>query len=119
MLKTSRKRDHGSSSSYRPRMIFIALLVVGFAAVMFWPRHPVELDEHGYKIATALYRVCNQQSVEGLKKIEELLLADKESPKDLSESESALVAIIETAKKGQWENAEASCRQAMEDQVRR
>ena len=83
----------------------------------YWPRSPVELSDHGYDLTTALYRACNQRSVEGLSKIEQLMA---ESEPGLSDrSRDSLASIIAQAKSGDWKNASIACRQSLEDQVQR
>ncbi len=91
--------------------------MLAFVLFFIWPRSSVELSDHGYELATALYRVCNQQSVEGLAKIEQMV-AEAES--DLSkQSSSVFDSIIAHAKSGRWSDASIECRKALEDQVQR
>ncbi|MCM2375228.1 hypothetical protein [Aporhodopirellula aestuarii] len=94
--------------------------VVALIAIGWWmSRKPVVLDEHGYDVTIALYRVCNQRSAEGLRLIEQRLheLASSNDPVD--ESYQALTAMIALADEGKWHEAAMACRQALEDQVQR
>lgn len=84
------KTPNDSMSGYRGWIIAVGLAITVAVAVVFWQRKPLELDERGYDVATALYRVCNPRNVDGLEKIEKLLLADDESKTDLSESDSLI-----------------------------
>lgn len=95
------------------------LLVVLLAIAMtwwLWPQ-PVDLSASQYDTAVALYRVCNQKSVKGIEKIEELI---ENSRRNGPTSEiSPLDSIIESAKSGDWESASRGCRRLLEKQVKR
>ncbi len=95
------------------------LVTIALIAFFFWPRSRIELDEHGYDLTTALYRVCNQRSNEGLAKVEALMTQAEGNPVLSNSSRDALSSIIASAKAGRWEEALVSCRQSMEDQVSR
>ncbi|WP_246146665.1 hypothetical protein [Rubripirellula lacrimiformis] len=91
----------------------MSVLVAG--AIVLWWLRPTEvtLGDHQYDVVTALYRVCNQRSADGLRAIEEM------GPFDGSdEGAQAIHQIITLGRAGQWQDAAILCRQAMEDQVR-
>ncbi|EMI54394.1 hypothetical protein RSSM_04171 [Rhodopirellula sallentina SM41] len=79
---------------------------------------PVELNEHEYDLTLAFYRVCNQQSIEGLEKIEDQINDSFPSNASRSDAQSALIAMVEQAKRGQWREASIAARQALDDQVK-
>ena len=83
----------------------VCVLLVG--AWLLWPDSPTRIDDDQYDIAIALYRVCNQQDVEGLKQIDEKLPA----------GDGPLRATVDMALEGDWKAAMRQSRQILEDQV--
>ncbi len=117
-MMSKQRSSPGSSKQYGAIASGFAVTVVVIAA-FFWPHTPVELNDHGYDLTTALYRVCNQQSVDGLAKVEQLMAEnDADSPLN-SASRGTLDSIIAQAKLGRWKQASIDCRQALDDQVQR
>lgn len=111
---------HTTSDSRLKIVAFAAFIVLAIVTAAWWMSHtPVKLDEHGYDVTIALYRVCNQRSSEGLQKIEEQIRELEASQATLGESHQAIMSMIATAKAGDWKNAAIACRQALEDQVKR
>lgn len=118
MSRSSRKTE--SANSRLPFIIGGLALVVLAIALSWWStRAPVELSEHGYDVTLALYRVCNQRSVDGLQRVEAELASKSDDSQTGSAGDLAIRAIIEQAKAGDWAAATAACRQLMDDQVRR
>ena len=99
----------------RTKYVVLTFLLAVLGIGYFWPSK-IELNEHEYEIAIALYRVCNQKSEEGLAKIEELIAQDK--GEDEYEKDSSLMPIIAWARSGDWEIALVSCREILDDQVK-
>lgn len=105
----------------KPRWIMIAaamaaVLLIGY---QFWPASKVTLDDDGYQVTMALYRICNQGDAEALAKLDETI-ASSESLQNLSPDSQALIARVRSlADSRDWDDAVKLCRQAMEDQVRR
>lgn len=93
------------------------IAVVLTAAAWFLSDSRVELSEQDYDVTIALYRVCNQQSLVGLEKIEAVLTANGRDPSEQSESAKSIHRIIDQAKAGDWKEAKIACRQLLEDQV--
>lgn len=101
----------------RWRFAIAASTLLGLAAYLFWPDSKVELSERGYKVTLALYRVCNQRSVEGLAEIEKQLDLMGESSDAEASSHLAITHIVRQAKAGRWREAAIACRQTLDDQV--
>ena len=62
-----------SESKGKSKLLIAAVLagcILTFACVVWWLQPRVELTEHTYELTLALYRVCNQRSVDGLVQIE-------------------------------------------------
>lgn len=98
-------------------VIVVALLASGIG---WWlSQKPVVLNEREYDITIALYRVCNQRSIEGLTQIENHLNEALSTQHATNPSHIALMAMVEQAKAGQWREAAIACRQALDDQVKR
>ncbi|EMI20466.1 putative secreted protein [Rhodopirellula maiorica SM1] len=113
-------RNSSSTNSDSNLKVIAVVISVVFAVVAaaWWMSHtPVELDEHGYDVTIALYRVCNQRSSEGLQQIEEQVRELEASQGTLGESHQVILDLIATAKAGDWQDAAIACRQALEDQV--
>lgn len=113
--------NHGKAPSRTPSaaLIALAVMVLGGAALWWWSRPPVELNEDGYALTVALYRVCNQRSEEGLVQVEAQLLKLTPAQGPVDDSYRVVAATISKAKAGDWEQAARDCRQALEDQVKR
>lgn len=98
-------------------LIPVSVVVI---AVGFWlTRSTVELTEEHYATAIALYRVCNQRSVEGLQEIETVMQSMEPSPDSSDPSVQAILSIIHDAKAERWEAAAQNCRTLLDDQVQR
>lgn len=96
----------------------LAAVLIVVVAVLWWRANkPVPLTEHQYATTMALYRVCNQRSVEGLHQVESLLEASDEGSSETDRSIEAIRSIIRSGRAEQWEAASAECRQLLEDQV--
>ena len=112
--------SNAKSDSNRWAVATATLLILVLIGVAWWMyRTPVKLDEQGYDVTIALYRVCNQRSSEGLQQIENQIREFEASQATLGESHQAIKSMIATAKSGQWKEAAIACRQALEDQVQR
>ncbi|TWU17365.1 hypothetical protein Pla52o_51690 [Novipirellula galeiformis] len=98
---------------------FILVVSLGLAGLWWWSHSRVELDEMGYDVTIALYRVCNQRSDDGLQQIENQIRKLETEQAFSSAANQAIMSIIATAKAGQWQKAARACRQALEDQVQR
>ncbi|WP_372724911.1 hypothetical protein [Novipirellula sp.] len=115
-----RNSTNTKSDSRFKVVTFAALIVLAIVTAAWWMSHtPVKLDEQGYDVTIALYRVCNQRSSEGLQKIEDQIRELEASQTTLGESHHVILDLIATAKAGDWKNAAIACRQALEDQVQR
>lgn len=97
--------------------VMVAAMAIVMTAWWLWPRTPAELSEQGYDVTLALYRVCNQRSVEGLAQIEQELASMSASNPSLDSSQRLIADIVGQAKAGQWQAATIACRQALDDQV--
>jgi len=96
----------------------LATLLLMLSGWYLWPR-PVQLSTEGYEIATALYRICNQQEQTLLGALQAELDTLKNDA-DIREPELVyLQQIIDLAKSGEWESAMRAARDAMNDQVQR
>lgn len=115
-----------TSSGANPWIWRTIALAVVVAALAYWflPRSPIKLTEDHYAATLALYRVCNQQSTEGLDEIESWLMPDESAPVDStsqasSASLSAIQAIIDEARQSRWQDAAKQCRELLDGQVKR
>ncbi|WP_146516006.1 hypothetical protein [Rubripirellula amarantea] len=86
---------------------------------VWWMQSRVVLDDRGYDVAIALYRVCNQHSETGLEQLERTLVESTESLTLSQESNDAIRGVFATAKSGNWTDAQRQCRKLLEDQVTR
>lgn len=97
-----------------------ALAAVCFGLGIWWLMRPsVQLDEQSYATTLALYRVCNQKSVEGLEQIEAMVDEAVSSSSAPDAGLAAIESIIEQARRDQWGNATRDCRLLLDSQVRR
>ncbi len=110
-------RPNQSVKSIRKTWLLVAAIAICLLAFLSWPRSTVELSDHGYDLTNALYRACNQQSIEGISKIEQLI--GESEPELSAQSHAVLTSIISQAKSGRWKEATVECRQALDDQVQR
>ena len=117
------KTKHTSQPKSRARPMIATFVVCCIAMIAFvscWLLYSrVKLDERGYDLTLALYRVCNQRSIEGLERIESELVAPANTSADAEQSWFVVASVVEKAKRGQWADAERDCRQLLEDQVTR
>ncbi|MFG0262963.1 MAG: hypothetical protein ACF788_11280 [Novipirellula sp. JB048] len=117
-MSSNHSRSDAKPSEAKPWAI--GLILVAALALAWWgPRSRVELDEVGYDVTIALYRVCNQRSAAGLIQIEQQMQKLELDSGPQSASSQAIRHIIATAKAGQWQQAAKRCRRALEDQVHR
>lgn len=95
-------------------------LVATLVAIgIYWSQRKIELDDRGYDITLALYRICNQKSDVGLAQIA-TMLDEQNSVILLSDgSRSALTQIVNKAKMGDWAEAQSLTRRVLDDQVKR
>lgn len=110
-----------SESGVDPR-VWLAIVIAGLciAGGSWWFSRPiVELNENHYAATLALYRVCNQRSMEGLQEVEAILASSKPQASESESSLKAIASIIDDAHQGRWERATKYCRQLLEQQVRR
>ncbi|MFG0290105.1 MAG: hypothetical protein ACF8CQ_18135 [Rhodopirellula sp. JB044] len=114
------RRTDPSPTNSTSRKIAVALLAVVCAVGIGWwlSRKPVELNENEYDLTLAFYRVCNQQSLKGLQKIEDQINESFPDDAPRSDAQSALIAMVEQAKQGHWREASVAARQALDDQVK-
>ncbi len=84
----------------------------------WWSQSSIRLNEEDYDLTIALYRVCNQRSLEGLASVERVFL-DLRPSEQSDAARRQIAGIITNARDGRWELAMKKCRKSMEDQVRR
>lgn len=78
-----------------------------------------EVSPRTYEISKALYSVCNLKRKAELDKVEDAISAAV-TASELSENESKwLMAIVERARSGEWEEAAEEARAILQDQVNR
>lgn len=108
--------NQNQNSGAKP-WIWISLIVFLLAVASIWLMRPspVVMDEDGYQVAMALYKVCNQRNEAGLDQIEERL-SDMEPE---SQQVAALELVLSDARSGEWESALEDCRKLLDDQVDR
>lgn len=112
------ERGSDKRRSLKSAMITSLLVVViGSAVFWIWPSKPVKLNREGYAIATALYRVCNQQDVDGLHEIDAHVRQATDSAGLPSNQQIEIFKIIHHAQSGNWDVAMKQCRFLLEDQV--
>lgn len=73
----------------------------------------------GYQYATALYSVCNLEDAERLKRLREMVEADRDAEKITPQEARWVGAILDQAAAGDWETAKRKSRKLMEDQLGR
>ncbi|MEO1617940.1 MAG: hypothetical protein AAFV88_18950 [Planctomycetota bacterium] len=95
------------------------MLILAVAAFIGLSKDKTNLSQNEYDITMALYRVCNQQSTEGLRKVSEILDGSLITSSSPSEGLERLKSIIRLADEGAWQNARRQCRQLLEEQVER
>jgi hypothetical protein len=78
-----------------------------------------EVSPKTYEISKALYAVCNLKQKDDLDKVTDVI-SEAVSESEVSEDESEwLLAIVEKAGSGEWEEAAEDARSILEDQVDR
>jgi len=109
-----------SARSNRGRWIIAvtSIVVLLSAAFWFWPTSRVTLDDDGYQMTIALYRICNQQDQDALTEIDRKFRVSPELQDLSAQSQQAVTTIIAQAKAGDWKDAAITCRQMMDDQVK-
>ncbi len=95
----------------------LAVLIAGYCIWASMGR-PVQLQEDGYQMTVALFRVCNQKDQEGLEKIRQLVQEANERSPSASDQMAAIESIIRLADAGDWGDALKETRDLMEGQVR-
>ena len=118
-MTNSRRNQGHSSGGARWKSIMILSVVVLAMGYSLWPSSVVKLDDNGYEVTIALYRVCNQQSEKGLDEIAEVLRRVDEVEEERTPQQFALDSIIADARDGRWASATRACRKLLEDQVDR
>jgi len=110
-----------NSSPFRsPLGVILALFMLGIAGLMWWwPASGSVLSPETYDVMTALYRVCNQQSEQGLTKIEQTLEHLQADTRPEDPSIDRVRVIIEKARSGEWKEAMRDAHQSLADQARR
>jgi hypothetical protein len=111
--------DHSQRSWNRQSNKYVALAAVVLLAVLGWFSWPskVKLSPDTYEIAIALYRVCNQQDMEGLQQIQSQL-SQRSNPTDADNlAINYLQCIVEEARAGNWKTAMRQTRDTLEDQT--
>lgn len=91
----------------------MTVLLIGWC----WPRPGIELSQDGYDVTLALYRVCNQRSIDGLAAIERRW-TEICATRPADSADPVIPEIIRQAQSGQWDHASILCRRALEDQVK-
>ena len=110
-------RSHQGRNRYSNQYIALATVAILAGLVwFFWPSK-VELSPDTYEIALALYRVCNQQDVEGLQQIQDKLSQLSNATDTDNLSVSHLQQIVNDARAGNWTTAMQHTRQALADQT--
>lgn len=94
-------------------------LVALLAAFMLGGCGYPEVSPKTYEIATALYGICNRELADKLPMAEQLVDEAVEANEITSREAGWLRDIIETARAGDWDDAEREARELMQDQVRR
>lgn len=95
----------------------VACIII--AAAWLLTRPHVKLNESHYATTLALYRVCNQQSREGLEKVAECLATSDPRSAESETSFEAILAIIDKARQEHWQRAAEDCRRLLDQQVQR
>ncbi|TWT89384.1 hypothetical protein [Neorhodopirellula pilleata] len=114
----SKNRSAGPSKQRSWSIAFASLVVLVSSAYWLWPTPTVTLDDAGYQLTMALYRICNQEDAEGLEKVARSLDQSPELQSLSNESRHAIAMVISRAKVGDWKDALTTCRKLMDDQVR-
>ena len=94
----------------------VAMMLSVALAWFFWPSK-VKLSPDTYEISIALYRVCNQQDVEGLQQIQSKLSQRNNAPDTDKLSIMYLQRIVDDARAGNWNAAMRQTRDTLEDQT--
>ena len=97
----------------------LALTACLVAGVWWLNRPPVQLSEQHYAVMLALYRICNQRSLDGLQKVEATIALPDSPSNESVASLKAIQAIISDARQEHWAEATQSCRQLLDQQVQR
>ena len=107
-------QDSNQHAVWYTALAFLVLLI-GLSWYL-WPTR-LEMSRDTYDVAIALYRVCNQQDSEGLRKIQNKL----DELRSVTDSDDPAVAhlqsIVDQAREGGWSAAMRQTRSALEDQV--
>lgn len=101
------------------RLAVVAGLVACGVIAWFSFKSPVRLDGDHYEMTVALYRVCNQQDQEGLVRIKAMLDQQPTAADERSAQDEAIESIVSQAEAGAWQDAMATCRLLLEEQVAR
>ena len=104
----------------RPLAIFLVVLIAAISAVVVWMNlgGTASLNEDGYAVTMALYRVCNQRDEEGLQKVEEMLASLTTDESGVDSQKEIIVPIVVEARAGNWDEAMQACRDLMDAQVK-
>ena len=101
---------HISSTNFWLLLVVVALLTQSGCGYG-------KIGPKAYEFAKALYSVCNRRDEARLEKIAQMV-EEAKTKGELTDKESAwLQDIVDRARDGDWEEASASAREMMEDQV--
>ena len=97
-------------------LFYLAVALVAGLSWFFWPTKQ-QLSPDSYKLTIALYRVCNQQDLEGLQQIQSSLQQLDEATGADDQEIKILQQIIDEAQSGKWTSAMKHAHAALEDQT--
>ena len=114
MSSGTSRGNEGSGNWLLPSIGLIVALAIGIW--FFWPSKVI-LDQRSYEIAIALYRVCDQEDVDGLEKLQTLLDEHAGTEGTSAAATAAIQEIIDLGRTSNWEQATQATRKIMDDQV--
>ncbi len=100
--------------------LLLSILCVTLLAGLFWffGSGYGKVSDNGYKVATALFSVCNRQDGERLEELERIVVASRDDGSLQPKEARWLQGIIGDAQRGKWGKASASVRRMMNAQIR-
>jgi hypothetical protein len=107
---------HGRNGHSHFYLAVAAVALVAGLSWFFWPPKQ-QLSPDSYKLTIALYRVCNQQDLEGLQQIQISLRQLDEATGSDDQEIKLLQQIIDEAQSGKWTSAMKRAHAALEDQT--
>jgi len=98
---------------------YLAMTAVALLAGLSWFFWPTErqLSPDSYELTIALYRVCNQQDLEGLQQIQKSLQQLDKATRADDQEIKLLQQIIDEAQSGKWTSAMKRTHEVLEDQT--